>query len=67
MDRRAGRLDVLYNCAGVELYKQDRRAHELDLAIWQQTLAINLTGMFLTCKHGLRLMLRTGRIDPSQL
>jgi NAD(P)-dependent dehydrogenase (short-subunit alcohol dehydrogenase family) len=60
VDRRAGRLDVLYNCAGVELYKQDRRAHELELAIWEKTLAINLTGMFLTCKHGLRLMLRAG-------
>jgi NAD(P)-dependent dehydrogenase (short-subunit alcohol dehydrogenase family) len=60
VDRRAGRLEVLYNCAGVELYKQDRRAHELDLAIWEKTLAINLTGMFLTCKYGLRLMLRGG-------
>lgn len=60
VERRAGRLDVLYNCAGVELMGQDTRAHELDLAIWEQTLAINLTGIFLCCKYGLRLMLRTG-------
>jgi NAD(P)-dependent dehydrogenase (short-subunit alcohol dehydrogenase family) len=60
VDRRAGRLDVLYNCAGVELMGQDTRAHELDLAVWEQTLAINLTGIFLCCKYGLRLMLRTG-------
>lgn len=59
-DRRAGRLDVLYNCAGVELIGQDTRVHELDLAVWERTLAINLTGVFLCCKYGLRLMLRGG-------
>src|SRR5579864_3866542 len=60
VERRAGRLDVLYNCAGVELMGQDTRVHELDLAVWEQTLAINLTGQFLCCKHGIRLMLRGG-------
>lgn len=59
-DRRAGRLDVLYNCAGVELIGQDTRVHDLDLAIWERTLATNLTGVFLCCKYGLRLMLRGG-------
>lgn len=60
VDRRGGRLDVLYNCAGVEMIGQDTRAHELDLAVWEQTLAINLTGYFLCCKYGLRLMVRGG-------
>ena len=59
-EERAGRLDVLYNCAGVQLHGRDARAHELDLATWEATLAVNLTGVFLCCKHGLRLMLKSG-------
>jgi NAD(P)-dependent dehydrogenase (short-subunit alcohol dehydrogenase family) len=61
VERRAGGLDVLYNCAGIELIGRDARAHELDLAVWNQTLAVNLTGVFLCCKNGIPLMLRRGR------
>ena len=57
---RHARLDVLYNCAGIQLIGQDARAHELDLAVWQATLAVNLTGAFLCCKHGIALMLKRG-------
>ncbi len=59
--RRVGRLDVLYNCAGVQLHGRDARAHELPLEVWQQTVSVNLTGMFLCCKHGIALMLVGGR------
>jgi len=31
--------------------------HELSLDTWEQVLDTNLTGVFLTCKHALRLML----------
>jgi NAD(P)-dependent dehydrogenase (short-subunit alcohol dehydrogenase family) len=31
--------------------------HEMPLERWQRVLDTNLTGIFLTCKHGLRLML----------
>jgi NAD(P)-dependent dehydrogenase (short-subunit alcohol dehydrogenase family) len=31
--------------------------HEMPLERWQRILDINLTGIFLTCKYGLRLML----------
>ncbi len=58
--RRTARLDVLYNCAGVQLHGRDGRAHELDLAVWQQTLAVNLTGVFLCCKHAIPLLLESG-------
>lgn len=58
--RRAGRLDVLYTCAGVQLHGRDARAHELDLAVWQQTLTVNLTGVFLCCKHAIPLLLESG-------
>jgi len=58
--RRHGRLDVLYNCAGIQLHGQDSRAHELPLEAWTRTLGVNLTGMFLCCKHGIALMLEGG-------
>lgn len=57
---RIGRLDALYACAGVQLHGRDGRAHELDLAVWQQTLAVNLTGVFLCCKHAIPLLLESG-------
>lgn len=61
VERRYGCLDVLYNCLGVQLHGRDARAHELDLAVWNQTIATNLTGIFLCCKHGIRLMLAGGQ------
>ena len=55
-----GGLDVIVSNAGVELIGQDGRVHELDQTTWRQTLDINLTGMFLVCKHGIRAMLHSG-------
>jgi 3-oxoacyl-[acyl-carrier protein] reductase len=40
-----GRIDVLVTLAGV---MEQRFLHELDLATWNQTLAVNLTGTFLS-------------------
>jgi 3-oxoacyl-[acyl-carrier protein] reductase len=40
-----GRVDVLVTLAGV---MEQRFLHELDLATWNQTLAVNLTGTFLS-------------------
>ncbi len=34
--------------------------HELQLGRWRHVLDTNLTGMFLTCKHALRLMVEAG-------
>jgi len=58
--RRHGRLDVLATYAAVQLIGEDGPAHDLALDVWQRTLAVNLTGVFLCCKHGLRLMLESG-------
>jgi NAD(P)-dependent dehydrogenase (short-subunit alcohol dehydrogenase family) len=58
--RRHGRLDVLYTCAAVQLIGEDAPVHELDLGVWDRTHAVNLRGVFLTCKHGVRLMLESG-------
>src|SRR5947209_19067403 len=54
---RFGGLDVVVANAGVELIGQDGRVHELDTAIWNTTIGINLTGAFLTCKYGIRALL----------
>ena len=63
MDRYAA-LDVLFNCAAVSLSTVDGPAADLDEEVWNTTLAINLTGTFLCCKHALPIMVenRTGSI-----
>jgi NAD(P)-dependent dehydrogenase (short-subunit alcohol dehydrogenase family) len=56
-DRRAGRLDVLVNNAGVNVRKpiEEMSARELDLM-----LAVNVRGPFLGIKHALPLLRRAG-------
>ena len=53
-------LDIVIGCAGVQLAGQDDRADRLSLEVWQRTLDVNLTGMFLISKHGTRRLLRGG-------
>lgn len=53
-------LDVLVTSAAVQLHGQDSRAHDLDLDVWQRTIATNLTGVFLSCKYAIRAMLAGG-------
>jgi NAD(P)-dependent dehydrogenase (short-subunit alcohol dehydrogenase family) len=55
-----GGLDVVVANAGVQLAGEDDRADRLSLEVWQRTLDVNLTGMFLTCKHGIRALLASG-------
>jgi NAD(P)-dependent dehydrogenase (short-subunit alcohol dehydrogenase family) len=55
-----GGLDTVVANAGVQLAGQDDRADRLELAVWQRTIDINLTGIFLVCKHGLRALLAGG-------
>ena len=60
VEKHFGGLDTIVANAGVMLLESDTIATELDVTTWQQSLAVNLTGMFLTCKHGLRALLRAG-------
>lgn len=55
-----GGLDVVVANAAVQFPDRDARADRLDLDVWQGTLETNLTGAFLTAKHGLRAMLESG-------
>lgn len=57
---RHGRLDVLATYAAVQLIGEDAPVDELPLDVWQRTIAVNLTGVFLSCKHGVRLMKASG-------
>lgn len=52
---RFGRIDILQNNVGI-LHLGG--AVEVDLADWNRMLQINLTSMFLTCKHVIPVMLR---------
>jgi NAD(P)-dependent dehydrogenase (short-subunit alcohol dehydrogenase family) len=58
--RAWGSLDCVIGCAGVQLAGQDDRADRLSLEVWHRTIDINLTGMFLISKHGIRELLKAG-------
>ena len=55
-----GGLDVVVANAAVQLTGSDDRADRLDLEVWRETLDVNLTGAFLTAKHGVRALLAAG-------
>ncbi|MCC6627709.1 MAG: SDR family oxidoreductase [Chloroflexi bacterium] len=55
-----GGLDIVVPNAAIQLFGRDSRADQLDLAVWQRTLDVNLTGIFLVAKHGIRALLASG-------
>ncbi len=55
-----GRLDIVVANAGVQLFGQDAKVGDLDLAVWEKTVAINQRGAFLTLKYAVRAMQGTG-------
>jgi NAD(P)-dependent dehydrogenase (short-subunit alcohol dehydrogenase family) len=55
-----GQLDIVVANAGVQLFGQDARVGDLDLAVWEKTVSINQRGAFLTLKHAVRAMEATG-------
>jgi NAD(P)-dependent dehydrogenase (short-subunit alcohol dehydrogenase family) len=50
--KRLGGIDIIFNNAGVCLAGDDGPM-ETDLAVWERTIAANLTSVFLCCKAGL--------------
>lgn len=58
---RFGRLDAQFNCAGIQAVETDGPIDKLTLDAWQATIVANLTGTFLACRAGVRLMLQAGR------
>jgi NAD(P)-dependent dehydrogenase (short-subunit alcohol dehydrogenase family) len=59
VEARFGAVHVLVNNAGV-LLPGDAGIADTDLAVWQRVLAVNLTGVFLCCKHGIPKLLAAG-------
>ena len=57
---RMGGLDVVVANAAIEPIPEDGLPHELDAAVLRRVLDVNLVGMALTCKYGLRELLGAG-------
>jgi NAD(P)-dependent dehydrogenase (short-subunit alcohol dehydrogenase family) len=55
-----GGLDVVVSNAGIEPADDDSTVDSLPVEVWQKVIDTNLTGQFLTCKHGVRHLLETG-------
>ena len=54
-----GRIDVLLNCAGGSL-AEDRHVIEVDLSVWDRTIALDMKGPFLCCRHVIPVMVAQG-------
>jgi NAD(P)-dependent dehydrogenase (short-subunit alcohol dehydrogenase family) len=56
---RYGRVDVLYNNAGV-MPELDHSVVDTDVATWDRVMAINVRGVFLGCKYAIPHMVEQG-------
>jgi NAD(P)-dependent dehydrogenase (short-subunit alcohol dehydrogenase family) len=54
-----GRLDVLYNNAGV-MPEADHSVIDTDVATWDKVMAVNVRGVFLGCKYAIPPMVQQG-------
>jgi NAD(P)-dependent dehydrogenase (short-subunit alcohol dehydrogenase family) len=55
----SGRVDVLYNNAGV-MPEADHSVIDTDVATWDQVMAVNVRGVFLGCKYAIPAMEAAG-------
>jgi NAD(P)-dependent dehydrogenase (short-subunit alcohol dehydrogenase family) len=58
-EKSYGRLDVLFNNAGI-MHAKDDDAISTDEQVWDLTMNVNLKGVFLGCKYGIPALLRAG-------
>ncbi len=56
---RFGRLDVLYNNAGI-FPADDGSVVTLEETVWDRVMTVNLKGIYLCCKHGIPELIRAG-------
>ena len=55
------KIDALIVCAGVQLVGQDSKIGEVALETWKKTVDINMTGAFLSVKHAIPGLIKSGR------
>ena len=55
-----GKLDILYNNAGVLWRDKDVEVTRTDESTWDQVMAINLKGMVWVCKYGIPELIKQG-------
>lgn len=58
-ERVFGRLQVLFNNAGISHAEDDDAIHTSE-AVWDLTFAVNVKGVFLGCKYGIPALRRAG-------
>jgi NAD(P)-dependent dehydrogenase (short-subunit alcohol dehydrogenase family) len=58
-ERSYGKLNVLFNNAGIMLGGDDD-AISTEEDVWERTMAVNVRGVFLGCKHGIPAIRRSG-------
>jgi NAD(P)-dependent dehydrogenase (short-subunit alcohol dehydrogenase family) len=58
--KRFGRLDVLYNNAGI-MPEADHSVIDTSAQVWDQVMAVNVRGIFLTCKYTIPKMIEQGK------
>ncbi len=59
-----GRLDILHNNAATfaaDVFGRDGDVVDMDVDVWDRTLAVNLRGAMLGCKHAIPRMPRSRR------
>jgi len=55
--KKLGRIDILVNNAGIS---DSMPIQEVSLPVWEKTISINLTGMFLMCREIINHMIENG-------
>jgi NAD(P)-dependent dehydrogenase (short-subunit alcohol dehydrogenase family) len=58
-EKAFGRLDVLFNNAGI-MHAKDDDAVSTEEAVWDLTMDVNAKGVFLGCKYGIPALRRAG-------
>jgi len=55
-----GRLDCLVNTTGVLWFDRDKSCADMDMAVWDRVMAINLKSFAMTIKHSVPAMKKSG-------